>query len=85
MKDLNLLVWMTQLGFSTVFPLAGFVLLAVWLREQFGWGSWVIWVGLGLGMISAISGFRQSLMIMAKLGESKKDKEPPPVSYNDHD
>ena len=28
MKDLSLLVWLTQLGFSVAFPLAGFILLA---------------------------------------------------------
>ena len=27
MQDLNLLVWLTQLGLSVAFPLAGFVLL----------------------------------------------------------
>ena len=32
MKDLNLIVWLTQLGMSVAVPLAGFVLLAVWLR-----------------------------------------------------
>ena len=30
MKDLPLLVWLTQLGLSVAAPLAGFVLLAVW-------------------------------------------------------
>ena len=29
MKDLPLLVWLTQLGLSVAAPLAGFVLLAV--------------------------------------------------------
>ena len=36
MKDLNLLVFLTQLGFTVAFPLAGFVLLAIWLRDRFG-------------------------------------------------
>ena len=42
MKNLNLIVWLTQLGLSTALPLAGFILLAVWLRSRFGWGDWVI-------------------------------------------
>ena len=33
MKDLGLLVWLTQLGLSVAFPLAGFVLLGLWLRR----------------------------------------------------
>ena len=43
MKDLSLLIWLTQLGFSVAFPLAGFILLGVWLHDRFGWGQWVIW------------------------------------------
>lgn len=83
MKDLNLLVWLTQLGFSVAFPLAGFVLLAVWLHNDCGWGTWVIWVGLILGFICAINGFRDSLRIMEQLSKEKNKKDPP-ISYNEH-
>ena len=84
MRDLNLLVWLTQLGLSVEFPLAGFVLIAVWLRDSGRWGSWVIWVGLVLGSSSAISGFRNSLKAM-QIFTKNKSKEQPPVSFNDHD
>lgn len=85
MKDLSLLVWLTQLGFSVAFPLAGFVLLGVWLHDRFGWGQWVIWVGIIVGLICAIDGFRTSLKTLERLTRGKKDKTPPPVSFNDHD
>ena len=49
MKNLHLLTWLTQLGFSTAVPLAGFILLAVWLRNRFDCGIWVLFVGIGLG------------------------------------
>ena len=84
MRDLNLLVWLTQLGLSVAFPLAGFVLLAVWLRDSCGLGGWVIWAGLFLGISSAISGFRSSLKAM-QIFAKDKNKEQPPVSFNDHD
>ncbi len=86
MRDLNLMVWITQLGLSVAVPLAGFVLLAVWLREKLGWGDWVLWVGIGLGCLMAVDGFLNSLKILKKLS-AKKDKgsEPPAVSFNDHD
>lgn len=84
MRDLNLLVWLTQLGLSVAFPLAGFVLLAVWLRDSCGFGGWVIWVGLLLGISGAVSGFRSSLKAMQIFMKSK-NKEHPPVSFNDHD
>ena len=85
MKNLSLLVWLTQLGLSVAVPLAGFVLLAVWLRNTWGWGNWVIWAGLALGFYCAVDGFRSSLKAMERLSKDKKDKQPPPVSFNDHD
>lgn len=84
MKDLSLIVWLTQLGFSVAFPLAGFILLAVWLRDSCGWGDWVIWVGLALGIYCAIDGLRISLKAMSRLAKPKK-KEEPPIAFNDHD
>lgn len=84
MKDLSLLVWLTQLGLSVAFPLAGFVLLAVWLRSALGWGDWVVWAGLVLGLSGAISGFRHSLKAMELLSRDRKKKQEPPVAFNEH-
>ena len=84
MKELSLLVWLTQLGLSVAFPLAGFILLAVWLRSSLGWGDWVIWVGLVLGLSGAVNGLRHSLKAMELLSRNKKDDTPPPVSFNEH-
>ena len=85
MKNLSLLVWLTQLGFSVAFPLAGFVLLAVWLQNRFSLGVWVIWAGVALGVICAVDGLRTSLKAMERLAKKKPDEGPPPVSFNDHD
>lgn len=85
MKDLNLLVWLTQLGLSVAFPLAGCVLTAVWLHREHHWGSWVIWIGVGLGFVLAIDGFRTSLKALERITRKSKDSPPPPVSFNDHD
>ena len=85
MKDLNLIVWLTQLGLSVAMPLAGFVLLGVWLNRSCGWGGWVIWAGIILGVISAVSGLRSSLDILNRIAKKDSDPEPPAVSFNDHD
>lgn len=85
MKDLNLLVWLTQLGISVAVPLAGFILLAVWLQEKLQWGNWVIWVGVVMGVLSAISGLRSSLKMLNRLGKRPNDPQPPAVSFNEHD
>lgn len=84
MKDLQLLTWLTQLGLSTAVPLAGFVLLGVWLRNRFALGNWVLFVGIGLGLLFAVDGFVRSLKLLKELTKDSKTKTPP-VSYGEHD
>ena len=85
MKDLHLLVWLTQLGLSVAVPLGGFILLAVWLQQRFGWGKWVVVAGVLLGLLCAAEGLVSSLKAMKRMSGDKKDEVPPPVSFNDHD
>ena len=86
MKELNLLVWLTQLGISVAGPLAGFILLAVWLRQRFDLGIWVLLVSIVLGISGAIDGFRVSMKAMEQMTKNKPSQnDPPPVSFNDHD
>lgn len=83
MKDLQLLTWLTQLGLGTAVPLAGFVLLAVWLQNRFSLGNWVIFLGIGLGLLFAIDAFVKNLKLLGKLTGQKK-KKTPPVSFGEH-
>ena len=85
MKEFNLLIWMTQLGLSTALPLGGFLMLGVWLHKHFEWGQWTIWVGLILGIIGAVNGFRDSLRAMEQMSKSKNSPAPPPIAFNSHD
>ena len=85
MKNLSLLAWLTQLGLSVVVPPAGFIWLAVWLRDSYGWGQWVIWAGIGLGVLGALDGLGVSLKAMSRLARDESKQEPPPVSFNDHE
>ena len=84
MKNISMLVWLTQLGLSVIAPLAGFVLVAVWLCNRFQLGKWVIWAGIVLGLISAVNGFLNSLKTMDLLAKDKKENSAPP-SFNDHE
>lgn len=84
MKDLTLLTWVTQLGLSVAVPLGGFVFLGVWLRDSLGWGDWVFWAGLVLGIYCALDGLRVSLKNLARISGPEK-KQDPPVAFNDHD
>ena len=84
MKNLSMIVWLTQLGLSVAFPLVGFILLAVWLRNRFDLGVWIIFVGCFLGIVGAVDGLRASLKAMERLSRDDS-KDPPPTSFNDHD
>ena len=79
-----MLVWLTQLGLSTALPLAGFLLLGVWLHNRLNWGTWVIWAGLVLGIYSAVSGLRHSLRAMELMSTDRKKQDPPPLSFSEH-
>ncbi len=84
MKDFALIVWLTQTGMSVAAPPAGFILLALWLRNTFALGDWVIWVGVILGVVGAVNGLRDSLRALERLSRKDKKDPPPPVSFNDH-
>ena len=85
MKNLNMLIWLTQLGVSVAVPLGGFIWLGIWLRQRFGLGVWVVLAGIFIGLVCAIDGMRVSLKAMERMAKSKKDAEPVPVSFNDHE
>lgn len=84
MKNLSLLVWLSQLGLSVAVPLAGFILLGGWLHNRFGWGTWVVIVCCLLGFVCAVDGLRVSLKTLNRLA-GKETKDKPPVSFNEHD
>lgn len=84
MKNIHLLIWLTQLGISVAVPLGGFIWLAVWLRQRFDLGIWVVIAGVVLGVICAIDGLRKSLKTMERMAKEKKEDKPP-ISFNDHE
>ena len=83
MKNLSLLVWLSQLALSVAMPLAGFVWLGVWLNNQFSWGVWIVVVCTILGLVFAVDGLRYSLKLMERLAKKETD-EPSTISFNDH-
>lgn len=85
MKDVNLLIWLTQLGISVAAPLAGFIMLGVWLHTSCGWGRWAVFAGVILGISGAVSGLRSSLHILGGMAADKTESAEPPLSFNEHD
>jgi hypothetical protein len=84
MKDLSLLAWLTQLGLSVSVPPTVFILLAIWLRDRFALGQWVLWVGIVLGIYCAVTGFISSLRILSQMTR-EKDPDTKTVSFHEHE
>lgn len=82
MKDLNLLVWLSQLGLTVAVPPVLFTLLGVWLRTRFNLGIWVILVCVALGLYCAVTGLISSLKTLSRQSEKKTEDK---IGFNDHD
>ena len=70
MKDLKMLIWLTQLGLSVIVPLGSCVFVAVWLNNRFGTGVWIVFAGLFLGGFASILSFRATLTAMNRMADS---------------
>lgn len=85
MSGLKGLVWLSQLGISIVSPLILCLFGSVWLRNRYGLGSWLIVLGLLLGLLGSFSAgltfYRNTVCVNQK---TSKDK-PPLVGFNEHD
>lgn len=85
MKFLSLLTWVGQFGFSILFPLCFFLMLGVWLQEQFGFGPWIV-LAFGLvGLLTSFSTAKSCLKAILKEVERSGSGTPPPAAFNDHD
>lgn len=82
MKNLSLLIWLTQLGMTVAIPIGGFVLIAVWLQRQFDLGNWIIFCGIFLGVICAVDGVKTAFRAIKQTTKPKDEDKP--VSFNDH-
>lgn len=86
MKEFNMLIWLTQLGISVTVPLAVFTLLGLWLQKRFELGAWVVLGFCALGFLCAVRAFCHSLKMMEQMDKNgSRKKDPPPVSFNDHE
>ena len=84
MKYLSLLVWVTQFGFSVLFPVCFFLMIAVWLQEKFGLGFWIVAV-LGIfGLLTSFTTARTCLRTLLRDMERASDRKDPPPAFNDH-
>jgi len=79
-KLLEDIMWLTQLGFSMLFPLVFFLWLAHWLVTSQGWPLWVYVPAIVLGLGCGASTFWQFAKRMLK--KAQKAEKPP--RFNRH-
>ena len=84
MHFLSLLTWVGQFGFSVIFPTLFFLLLAVWLRQKFALGMWILLVFGILGVLTSIRTAASCLRSLQKAAEEASGRKDPPISFNDH-
>lgn len=84
MKELKLLLWVTQFGLSILVPPCFLLWVAVALRSRYGLGMWIIAVLGILGLMTSFSTAKANLRAMRKDAEEAGSQKAPPVSFNDH-
>ena len=85
MNLLSLLMWVTQLGFSFIFPLCFFLLLASWLQKQHGFGIWITVVLGIIGLLTTYSTVRSCMRSLRKAAQEASGQEKPRIAFNDRD
>ncbi len=76
------IVWLTQLGLSIAVPPVLCILAAVWLRNRFALGGWVVAAGVVLGLGAAFMSLWQNLRAMDR--QAKEDDRDTGTNFNDH-
>ena len=82
-KALQGLVWLTQLGFSLVFPPLCLIWLAIWLQHRFSLGDWVLIVGILLGLCGSVGTALTFYRTMTQ--KARKDQKKRPTGFNSHE
>ena len=84
MKILSLLLWVSQFGFSILFPMCFFLILANWLQNHFGLGMWITVLFFVLGVLTTVSTVRSCLHSLRKAADEASSQKQPPIAFNDH-
>ncbi len=84
MKQLQKLVWLTQLGFSLVSPPLLCIFLAHLAQTKLHWGTWIMVVGIVVGLAAAACS-ALSFFHYFKRTSQKEQKGEKPIAFNDHE
>ncbi len=73
---LTALSMITQFGITTLTPMLLCIFAAMWLKNRFALGDWVVLAGLVLGIGSGIMSMLKMIKQMGELVKKEDDDEP---------
>lgn len=84
MKQLQKLLWLTQLGVSLVTPPLLCLFLGHLAQSKWGWGTWVMVAALLIGLAASVCSAASFLRYCKKCSE-KEGKGDKPIAFNNHE
>lgn len=83
MKILSLILWVTQFGFSVLFPLCLFLYAGFWLQNRFDLGIWIMALCGMIGFLTSIATAKSCMRSLLKARDEASSPKNSPVSLND--
>ena len=72
-KNLRAAAWLTQFGLNMVSPIILALLLASWLKNKFGFGSWVVFLAVVFGVGAAFTSMFSFIKTVRRESGGKND------------
>ena len=84
MKQLQKLLWLTQLGVSLVTPPLLCLFLGHLAQSKWGWGTWIMVAVILIGLAASACSAASFLRYCKRNGE-KEGKGDKPIAFNNHE
>lgn len=75
-KSLKAAAWITQFGINMITPIILFIIIALWLKEKFNLGDWIMILAIILGVGGAIGSMFSFIKTAGNGGGSGDKKDP---------
>ena len=74
---ISALAMVTQFGISTITPMLLCIFAALWLKNRFALGDWVVLVGVLMGVGSGFLSMMKMIRRMSELSKKEEDDDSP--------
>ena len=74
---ISALAMVTQFGISTITPMLLCIFAALWLKNKFALGDWVVLIGVFMGIGSGFLSMMKMIRQMSELSKKEDDDDSP--------